>query len=57
MDQGRYPDRFARYVFGAIRVATLMLRNVAKDPPLTEEPEMLQMSLLRLVFTVVQEAD
>ena len=40
-----------------IRVATLILRSVAKDPPLTEKPEMLQMSLLRLVFTGLQEAD
>ena len=41
----------------SIRVATLILRSVAKDPPLTEKPEMLQMSLLRLVFMGLQEAD
>ena len=28
-----------------------MLRSIPKDPPLTKEPEMLQMSLLGLVFT------
>ena len=40
----------------SIRVATLILRSVAKDPPLTEKPEMLQMSFLRLVFMGLQEA-
>ena len=34
-----------------------MFRSVAEDPPLTEKPEMLQMSLLRLVFMEAQEAD
>ena len=39
-----------------IRVATLMLRSVAKDPPPTEKPEMLQMSFMRPVFMGAQEA-
>ena len=34
-----------------------MFRSVAEDPPLTEEPEMLQMSLLRQVFMGTQDAD
>ena len=43
--------------FGKIRVATLMFGSVAKDPLFTGRPEMLQMSSLRPVFTIVVDAD
>ena len=34
-----------------------MFRSIPEDPPLTKEPEMLQMSLLGLVFMGAQETD
>ena len=34
-----------------------MSKSIAKDPPPKEKPEMLQMSLLRLVFMEAQDTD
>ena len=57
----RYTDiqiyRYQIYRYRYRNTEIQILRSVAKDPPLTEKPEMLQMSLLRLVFMGLQDAD
>ena len=42
---------------GVIRVVTLMRRGATKVFPHAQEPKMLRMSSLRLVFAMVLEAD